>query len=60
MPSQKPVIAIRTTQETINKFNKIAKEENRSMSNLAEYLILKHIAAYETEHGLIQIPEEEK
>ena len=57
MPSNKPVIMIRTTTDTINKFKVICKEENRSMSNQAEKLILDMIRAYEQEHGKIQIDE---
>lgn len=53
MPSSKPVIMIRTTAETINKFKIICKEENRSMSNQAEKLILDMIRAYEKEYGEI-------
>lgn len=53
MPSNKPVIMIRTTTETINKFKVICKEENRSMSNQAEKLILDMIRAYEKEYGEI-------
>lgn len=53
MPSNKPVIMIRTTIETIDKFKIICKEENRSMSNQAEKLILDMIKAYEKEHGEI-------
>lgn len=53
MPSNKPVIMIRTTAETINKFKVICKEENRSMSNQAEKLILDMIRAYEKEYGEI-------
>lgn len=55
MPSNKPVIMIRTTTNIINKFKVICKEENRSMSNQAEKLILDMIRAYEQENGEIQI-----
>ena len=59
MPSQKPVIAIRTSQEIINKFNYIADEENRSMSNLGEHLIKKYIKDYESINGEISIESDE-
>ena len=55
MPSNKPVIMILTTTDIINKFKVICKEENRSMSNQAEKLILDMIRAYEKENGKIQI-----
>lgn len=48
MPSKKPIIAIRTTEELINKFQTICEKENRSMSNMGEYLIMKYIEEYET------------
>ena len=51
MPSNKPVIMIRTTTDIINKFKVICKEENRSMSNQAEKLILDMIRAYKQENG---------
>lgn len=53
MASKKPYIQIRTDQDTIIKFQHIADEDNRSMSNLGETLIKKHIAAYEKENGSI-------
>lgn len=55
MPSKRPIIAIRTNNETIEKFNIIAEEERRSMSNLGEKIILDYIKAYEKEHGKINI-----
>lgn len=55
MPSNKPVIAVRTTNEIINKFNIICKKENRSMSNYAEKMIIDLINEYESIHGTISI-----
>lgn len=55
MPSTKPVIAIRTTERTIKKFNFICNKENRSMSKQAEKMIIDLIEQYETEHGEIPI-----
>lgn len=43
MPSKKPIIAIRTTEEIIKKFELLCSKENRSMSNMGEYLIMKYI-----------------
>ena len=47
MPSKKPIIAIRTTEELIEKFQSICDNENRSMSNMGEYLIKKYVQEYE-------------
>lgn len=57
MPSTKPVIMIRTTNEIIEKFKIISQEENRSMSKQAEKLIIDLIKQYEKENGTIQIDE---
>lgn len=48
MPSTKPTIVIRTNQDLINKFAEICEEENRSMSNMGEYLIKRFIKEYES------------
>lgn len=58
MPSKKPVIAIRTDENTVQKFQFICDAENRSMSNYGEVLVKKEIAAYEAEHGKIKTTEE--
>ena len=55
MPSNKPVIAVRTTTEIIEKFNYICNEENRSMSKQAEKMIVDLIKNYENQHGTIPI-----
>lgn len=55
MPSNKPKIVIRTEEEIINKFEQIAKNENRSMSNLGETIIKKYILEYEQNNGVINI-----
>lgn len=54
MPSNKPVIVIRTDNKTIDKFKLICKEENRSMSNQAEKMIQDLIKKYEKENGTIE------
>lgn len=46
MPSVKPKIVIRTTEEIKNKFDEIAKKENRSASNLAETILTEYIKQY--------------
>lgn len=48
MPSKKPYIMVRTTQEVIEKFKQLSEEQNRSMANLAETLILNYIKEQET------------
>ena len=55
MPSNKPVIMIRTTEEIIEKFKIISKDENRSMSKQAEKLIIDCIKKYEKENGAIDL-----
>lgn len=60
MPSNKPRITVYTDSETNEKLAFIAKMENRSASNYAEYLIKKEIKAYEEEHGEIPIKGEIK
>ena len=55
MPSKKPTIMIRTTEETKQKFEYICNKENRSMSNQLEKMILDLIKQYETEHEKINI-----
>lgn len=49
MPSKKPVIAIRTSQDIIDRFQKLCDKEKRSMSNMGEYLITKAIEEYEAQ-----------
>lgn len=57
MPSTKPIIAVRTDEETIEKFKIICQKENRSMAKQAEKMILDLIHEYEAKHGEIQIME---
>lgn len=58
MPSKKPVIAVRTDNNTILKIQKICELENRSMSNFTETLLKNAIRIYEAEHGEIKIEQE--
>ena len=57
MPSKKPYIQIRTNETIQKKFEYIAQIDNRSMSNLGEYIIMQHIKKFEQEHGEIKIGE---
>lgn len=49
MPSDLPKIVARTDKETIEKFKKIAKEHERSVSQEMVYLVKKAIKEYEKE-----------
>lgn len=55
MPSDLPIIKVRTQNENIIKMKTIAKYNNRSLSKEVEKLILDHIDDFETEHGKIEI-----
>lgn len=51
MPSNKPQILIRTTEDIKRKIELIAEENNRSVSKEIELLIKKHIKKYEEYNG---------
>lgn len=55
MPSNKPVILIRTSEDIKRKIEIIAEENNRSLSKEIELLIKKHIKQYEEYNGEIKI-----
>lgn len=55
MPSDLPIIKVRTQNENIIKMKTIAKYNNRSLSKEVEKLILDYIDDFETEHGKIEI-----
>ena len=55
MPSNKPIIAVRTTDDIIEKMKFIADENGRSVSKEVEMLIKKHIKRYEEDNGEIKI-----
>ena len=58
MGNYKIEFTLRLDPETHYKINKIAKEENRKMSNMILRLIEKEIKSYEAENGAIKVPEE--
>lgn len=58
MPSKKPVLAIRTNKEIVEKIKYIAEKQNRSTSKEIEMLIKNHIMQYEQYNGTIKIPED--
>lgn len=53
MPSKKPLMAVRTSDEIKQKLEIIAEYNSRSASKEIEFLIKKHIQEYEAEHGKI-------
>ena len=57
MPSNKPVILIRTNDDIKKKIEKIADENSRSVSKEVEYLLKRHIKRYEDDNGEIKINE---
>lgn len=54
MPSNKPVIAVRTDEEIKKKIEYIAKENSRSTGKEIEMLIKEHIKEYEKYNGKIK------
>ena len=54
MPSKKPGILVRTTEDIKKKIEYIAAENNRSASGEVEFLIKKHIKRYEEDNGTIE------
>lgn len=54
MPSNKPIIAIRTSENLKKQIEYIADENNRSVSKEVELLIKKHVKRYEEDNGKIE------
>lgn len=50
-----PRDTFRTTRDVLDKLNYIAAAEARSVNKELEYLVLKHNAEYEKEHGKISL-----
>lgn len=55
MPSKLPIIKANTSDENIIKMKYIAKWNKRSLAKELEYIVEKHIAEFEKEHGTIEI-----
>lgn len=55
MPSKLPIIKANTSDENIIKMKYIAKWNKRSLAKELEYIVEKHIAEFEEEHGTIEI-----
>lgn len=55
MPSKKPVIAVRTSEELKRKLEYIAEENSRSAGKEIEMLIKEHVKQYEKYNGEIKL-----
>lgn len=55
MPSKKPIITLRTDQETIEKLKNISEREKRSSNKQLEQILQNFIKQYERDHGEINI-----
>ena len=55
MPTRKTPFTFHMEDEVLSKIKIIAKSENRSISNLLEYLCIVCIRNYEETHGIIVI-----
>ncbi len=56
MPSNLPRLTLRMEQELIDKINKLAEQENRSVNQQITYIVKKYIEQYEKENGRINEP----
>ena len=55
----KAQITVRLGVEVYAKMKRVAENESRSMTNMIEYLLKKHIDAYEKENGKIELTDED-
>ena len=55
MAVDKVQFTLRLDSITYTKIKKIAKEENRSITNMLEYIIIKYIKSYEKKYGEIKL-----
>ncbi len=55
MPTRKTPFTFHLDDEVLSKIKIIAKAENRSISNLLEYLCIVCVRNYEETHGIIDI-----
>ena len=55
MPSYKVQQGFRLDHDTIEKLRVIADGENRSLNNMVETILMRHIQQYEAEHGPIDL-----
>ena len=59
MPVIRTQFTLRLDPVTHVKIKKIAEQENRSMTNMIEYLVKKEIARFESDNGEILVSDEE-
>lgn len=57
MPSSGSFL-LRLSPDTLEKLRLIAQKNSRSINKELEYLVNRHIEAYEKEHGEIAVPKE--
>lgn len=55
MATNKRVFTLRLQDEVFDKIESIAKSQHRSTTNYIEYILLKHLAEYEKQHGSIKL-----
>ena len=53
MATNKRVFTLRLPDEVFDKIGILATQEHRSMTNYIEYVLMKHLAEVEQEHGEI-------
>ena len=53
MATNKRVFTLRLPDEVFDKIGFLATQEHRSMTNYIEYVLMKHLAEVEQEHGEI-------
>jgi len=58
MPSSLPRLGIRIDRDLLDKFHFVASYNERTANKEIEYVVKRHIALYEAEHGTIQVPAE--
>ena len=54
-----PHFAVRVPKELMSKLQYVASYNGRSGNKEIEQLIIKHVDAFEKEHGIIEVPDEE-
>lgn len=50
---------LRLNESLYEKIKYLSVKEQRSLNNLIEYIVQQYVNEYETNHGSIQIPDEE-
>ena len=53
MATNKRVFTLRLKDETFDRLEALAKKEHRSATNLIEFILLKYLDEYESEHGAL-------